>query len=210
MAPILRVGQGSIPICLFNIFYREKNVTHAKIHSLRLQSVGGANSSILTNNHENGLLATVLQVDPIPSFIRFRSEKSEHTPADPLVWRRNVSGAFLRFTQSGIQGQQGAWPCPLRVHFVANERRALRQLLKYIMHDVIASSRSKPPRSTVCVLYDLEKVCWRCSRQETRWYRCLRHPTPRTILQCCCLLLAIDRSRLVDTVRDCSGYHLDG
>ena len=29
------------------------------------------------------------------SFIRFRSDKSEHTPTDPLVWRRNVSGAFL-------------------------------------------------------------------------------------------------------------------
>ena len=66
--------------------------------------------------------------------------------------------------------------------------------------------RSEPPRSTVCVLPDRGEACWRCSRRESRWwYRCLCHSTPRTLLQCCCLLLVVDRS-LVYTVRDYSTY----
>ena len=41
-------------------------------------------------------LATVFYVIPIPSsLIRFRLDKSEHTPIDRLVWRRNMSSAFL-------------------------------------------------------------------------------------------------------------------
>ena len=47
------------------------------------------------------------------------------------------------------------------------------------------------------------------SRSQTRWYRFLRHSTPRMLLKFCCVLLAVDRSLLVDAVHDYSAYGFD-
>ena len=49
--------------------------------------------------------------------------------------------------------------CLLRFLFVANEKRALSQLLKYTMHDIIVSSISEHLRSTICVLSDRGETC---------------------------------------------------
>ena len=65
------------------------------------------------------------------NIIKKRSDKSEPTQTDPLVWpRRDVSSAFLDvLTQPSIQGQQEVCPYMLHVLYVATERRALSQLL---------------------------------------------------------------------------------
>ena len=74
-----------------SIFYTAKQATTHK-HSFT-RTVCHVMPTVRHTN--NGILATVSSVNPIPSFIRFRSDTPEHTPTDPLVWRRNVLSAFL-------------------------------------------------------------------------------------------------------------------
>ena len=60
------------------------------------------------------------------SFIRFRSDKSEHTPADRLVWRRNVSSAFLMIVL--LDQASGASKVTDHVRYVWLEKLYMDQL----------------------------------------------------------------------------------
>ena len=92
------------------------------------------------------------------SFIIFRPGKSEHTLNDRIVWRRNVPSAFIMdaFTQPSTRGHRGDRPCPLRVLFVATERRALNQILKYTMYDMLVAP---PPNLLSFAVPDRGETC---------------------------------------------------
>ena len=83
---------------LASIFDRIKKSYHTRKHSLRVQYVKHCQEFDTKPN--NGLFAAVSSVSGSDSElhhqISFRSDKSEHTPTNPIVWpRRDVSSAFL-------------------------------------------------------------------------------------------------------------------
>ena len=92
--------------------------------------------------------------------------------------------------------------------FVATERRALSQLLKYTRHEVIVPSRSEPPRSTVGVLSDVEKPADVVPGAKHGSMTAFVNSS-NVIAMLLLVARCVDRSLLVHTVRDYSACNFD-